>query len=376
MNTLRYVILIGCLGYLAFLAVERALANARRRKLRHVVYVNGTRGKSSVTRLIDAGLRAGQYKVFSKTTGTLPMVIDVSGEERLIHRRGAASIGEQLRVLKWAADAGAEVLVCECMAITPELMRLSQHEMMRADIGVITNVRMDHMDVMGDTEDAICKSLMNTVPKNGKLFTADETFYPMMQEFSARIGTDAILAVSDGRGATLDFPENIALALEVCKCLGVSADTALEGFRRVKRDPYASESWTVSGCRFVDALSCNDPQSTLRVYQRAQDEAGNLPAVVLLNNRADRPLRSRQMAELCAAIEPSQVLLMGSQTWYIQKFLKNKCPTLPVTRLKRAEEFLPETYAGKLVFAAGNIKDEGIRLIARIRQLAGEKSDV
>ena len=36
------------------------------------IHVNGTRGKSSVTRLIAAGLRAGGKRTFAKTTGTAP----------------------------------------------------------------------------------------------------------------------------------------------------------------------------------------------------------------------------------------------------------------------------------------------------------------
>ena len=34
------------------------------------IHVNGTRGKSSVTRLIAAGLREGGMRTFAKTTGT------------------------------------------------------------------------------------------------------------------------------------------------------------------------------------------------------------------------------------------------------------------------------------------------------------------
>ena len=41
------------------LALERRQVLKDRAGLEHVVYVNGIRGKSTVTRLIDAGLRAG-----------------------------------------------------------------------------------------------------------------------------------------------------------------------------------------------------------------------------------------------------------------------------------------------------------------------------
>ena len=50
------------------------------------IHVNGTRGKSSVTRLIAAGLRAGGKRTFAKTTGTAPRVIDSKGIDRIIHR--------------------------------------------------------------------------------------------------------------------------------------------------------------------------------------------------------------------------------------------------------------------------------------------------
>ena len=58
------------------------------------IHVNGSRGKSSVVRLISAGLRAGNIRVFGKTTGTSPRIIDENGDDKYIHRLRSASIGE------------------------------------------------------------------------------------------------------------------------------------------------------------------------------------------------------------------------------------------------------------------------------------------
>lgn len=170
-------------SYFAYLAAEALSAARYRCIIPHVIYINGTRGKTSVTRLIDAGLRQGGWRTYAKTTGTLPMVIDTVGREKLIHRRGRANIKEQLRIVRAAAQENAQILIIECMAIDPQLQYISQHRMVKADIGVITNVRPAHLDVMGHTLDEIGQSLCNTIPKGGICFTADEKFFPA---FSAR----------------------------------------------------------------------------------------------------------------------------------------------------------------------------------------------
>ena len=58
--------------YLLYLLWEAHAVRIARKKLAHVVHVNGTRGKSTVSRLIEAGLREGGMRVFCKTTGTDP----------------------------------------------------------------------------------------------------------------------------------------------------------------------------------------------------------------------------------------------------------------------------------------------------------------
>ena len=106
------------------------------------IHVNGTRGKSSVTRLIAAGLRAGGKRTFAKTTGTAPRVIDSKGIDRIIHRLRKPSIGEQVRLLKYFSDEKPDVVVMECMAVQPQYQWISEHQMVKADIGVITNARL------------------------------------------------------------------------------------------------------------------------------------------------------------------------------------------------------------------------------------------
>ena len=219
---LELFILLLFAGEIIYLVYENRRVLRNRAKLQHVVYVNGIRGKSSVTRLIDAGLRAGGKRCFCKTTGTLPMTINAEGVEQQILRRGPANIREQLWVLQRAAENSAEVLIAECMAVDPALQKLSQQKMMRADIGVITNVRLDHTDEMGGTLSEICDSLCSMIPENGVVFTADAMFYPQIAKNAAQKGAKAILATAENLPAqAIDFDENVALALAVCAHLGV-----------------------------------------------------------------------------------------------------------------------------------------------------------
>ena len=116
------------------------------------IHVNGTRGKSSVTRLVAAGLREGGLKTFAKTTGTAPRVIDPEGKDRIIHRLRLPSIGEQVRLLRYFATEKPDAVVMECMAVQPQYQWIAEHQMIKAHIGVITNVRPDHLEEMGPTE--------------------------------------------------------------------------------------------------------------------------------------------------------------------------------------------------------------------------------
>lgn len=373
MSVLQLFILVLTLIYLLLLVAENARALRDRKSLSHVVYVNGTRGKSTVSRLIDAGLRAGGYRVFCKTTGTLPMTIDVNQNERMIVRRGKANIKEQLDILHQAAAQGAQVLVAECMAVDPALQWISQHRMMRADLGVITNVRLDHTDEMGETLEEICDSLCSTIPKNGMIFTADAVHADAIAQRAAALSATLILAKPDpALPKQIDFVENIALALAVCESLGVSREVALAGMANYHRDPYALSLFLLpGGALFINGLSINDPQSSEKVW-RMLAEAHQLSEkrlVLLINNRPDRGYRTEHMLLLAQRLAPAEVWLMGAFQSVMKRRLQRLSNSWVIRRFENAAA-LPLGELGKdaVVFAAGNVANQGHVLMARIEK--------
>lgn len=366
---MEWLILALTLLWSGYLLLEARQVSKARKKITHVIHVNGTRGKSTTCRLIEAGLRAGGLRVFCKTTGTDPMTIDVDGKEELIVRRGKANIKEQIKTLQRAASQNTQVLVVECMALQPELQYAAQHRILQADIGVITNVRRDHTDVMGETLEEICDALCNTVPRNGVLLTGERKLAERMTEVSHRLGSEFISAWPNGEEPSFDFPENITLALAVCERLGVDRKTALTGMAQFKRDPFALKLHTVHDAIWINGLSINDVQSTCMVWENLKEKYGwgEKRLILLVNNRADRGSRTQDMLRVCLKLAPAEVWLLGASQGYMQFWLSRR--SIPSKRFSGAAALdLATPDGGCVVFAVGNIAGEGRAVTARIEQ--------
>lgn len=366
------VLIILLLIILALLALEQHRALRDRSKLTHVIHINGTRGKSTTTRLIDAGLRSGGWTVFCKTTGTVPTTIGVDGVARPLHRRGRANINEQLRILRQAAQEEAQVLVLECMAVDPKLQAVAQHQMVRGDIGVITNVRLDHTAEMGQTLEEICDSLSNTIPKGGILFTADPTFAPQLRRNAQTLNCQTELVLPDGSEPEFDFPENVALALAVCQHLGVDREKALAGMLHYQRDPYALSIHRLPGGGvFINGMSINDPQSTEMVFRRVVKKCGweERELLLIINNRPDRGYRTQHMAMAAQALVPARVWLLGASQMTMTRRLHRDVPGVEVLGFRSVKNMpLDRLSADTVVFAIGNVAGPGHALMQRIRE--------
>jgi len=292
------------------------------------IHVNGTRGKSSVTRLIAAGLRAGGMRVMAKTTGTIARMILPDGSEVDVYRFGHPNIVEQTRIVRRAASEGVQALVVECMAVSPELQPLSELRLIRSHVGVITNARADHLDVMGPTVQDVAMTLAQTTPLDGHLFTAERAQAPILEQVAR--GRRSALHVVDVSSATdadlagftyVEHADNVALALAVCSHLDVERSVALRGMQTATPDPGVLRRYTVrcgdKQVTFVNAFAANDPDSTLLIWNRlglASSSPGER-RIALLACRADRLHRSDQLVRLAAdSLDADGLVLAGEST--------------------------------------------------------------
>lgn len=388
------VTLLGCVGGLSALgALERRLHRRAVLSIPTRVHVNGTRGKSSVTRLVAAALRAHGRRTVAKTTGTLARLILPNGRELPVVRRGRANIIEQIGVIRQAAELKAEALVMECMALQPQLQALSERVMVRANVGVITNARADHLDVMGPGEEDVALALAGTVPRKGLLFSAEQRWRSVLERAAqdrgteARfVGPEAVDAVTDEDLAGfryVEHRENVALALAVTEHLGVERSVALSGMWSAAPDPGALFEVRVEffgrQILFVNAFAANDPESTQRIYDMARARHFEYErTIVIVNCRADRPDRSRQLGEVIPAWSPADhYLLIGTGTYLFAREAVRQ--GIDASRLVSAEgervdqifERVVELGApSALVIGVANIGGDGLELVRFFRNRA------
>lgn len=362
MEALTIIVAALAVLYIAYVVAEQLYHSRMRKRIEMVIHVNGIRGKSTVTRLISAGLRACGLAVFSKTTGTVPMYRDTKGEEHAIRRLGPANIREQLRMLRLAGRAHADVLVIECMAVNPELQYVCEHRILHSDICVITNVREDHLDEMGETLEDIACSFSNTVPDRGLLILGEGSQRNIFASFAEKTGAEVTVA-EPFQGDPMDtFAENIAAALAVCDAMGLDRETFLCGMRGYVRDPGAYFEARLGDAVFINAFSANDPESVLALYGRASEKYPAEETYVLLNSRGDRAFRVRQHLEMLEKIRLRRVIVMGSNSAYILSELKKR--GIPAERY-RGIASLP---ASGVLFGCGNIAKDGMKVLSYFRE--------
>jgi poly-gamma-glutamate synthase PgsB/CapB len=318
------MILLACLALLVALGLLERLAVGRARVAVPIrIHVNGTRGKSTVTRLIAAALREAGVPTMAKVTGTAPRLILPDGSEHPIVRRAPASIREQAWLVRRAARAGARALVVECMAVRPDLQWVSERQMLQATIGVITNVRLDHTEAMGATLDQVAQSLANSVPRGGVLVT-DQRFAAAGAARCAALGTRLVIAEAVERPPDPAWLwEDMATALAVTRELGIADEIAMRGMQKAAADPGAATGGVtmIAGRRiaWVDATAANDPESLDRIVMSpaglkpcptAVSDPARGGILAVYNHRADRPERLRTFARHSATFRNCAAVLV------------------------------------------------------------------
>jgi len=361
--------------------IEFALHQKRIYSIPIRIHVNGTRGKSSVTRLIGSALREGGFQTISKVTGTYPRLILENGCEVGIYRKAGANIIEQLSIINYASKRNAQAIVMECMAVQPQYQWITETKMFHSTIAVITNVRLDHIDVMGYTLPEIAEALGNTIPKKQNLFTAEKIVFPNLKKISDQRNSRIHLADEDSvtedemKGfAYIEHKENVALALAVSNHLGIDRKIALRGMYKAIPDAGALKLSRVNvfqkKINFFNAFAANDPQSSLMIWEKIKQEIGFRGVkIILLNTRQDRLDRAKQLTGMIGSELIDQfdyLMLIGQSAEVVEELAvsngvkRNKIINLGWTEPEAVfEAILAYTMDQSTIVAIGNMGGMG-----------------
>lgn len=388
MSFMYIVFVIGCFILLVAGIIEQRNHYSHLHRIPQRVLVNGIRGKSSITRLCAGALRGGGKIVVAKTTGTAARFIYPDATEEPVYRKfGIANVIEQVGIVRRAAAFSPDALVIECMAVMPALQEVNQTKLIRSTIGVLSNVREDHVAEMGPTLDDIARSLSRSMPVGGICVTAERERLPVLYREAAKRRCDLVVvdpeSVSDEemRGFSyFTFKDNVAIALEVASRLGVPRQAALNGMWNAPPDPgvLTVKEYQVrdTSIRFANVFAANDPESTLQnLQQLGRQGLISRPLVLLINCRPDRVERNGQMGGIVPKLRPDRVVLIGEPT-------RSAAAAIPSEFQKRVVDLggrqpapelldavLQAVGPGASVCAVGNIHGQGEVLLDELDKL-------
>jgi poly-gamma-glutamate synthase PgsB/CapB len=301
--------------YILFIIYWRTQQSAHENSIHRYkvrVHVNGIRGKSTVTRLIAGVLREAGYRTVAKTTGSAAVTIDLDGNDIPIPRKGPANVKEQQDIIASWNSLDPEAMVIECMALQPKYQEWAEEMVIRAHISVITNVREDHQDVMGETLPEIATSMAHMCPKNGVLITSETNpeLQAVLENEARKRRSRLIVAVPSrvtdveiSRFDYLSFKENIAIGLTVADLLGIDREIAIRGMVKARGDigVVRLQHVTLHGKPVIWAnlFAVNDRESMMISMDMLEPYCNNKTIKIgILNNRYDRERRAEQFGNV------------------------------------------------------------------------------
>jgi len=156
--------------------------------------VTGVRGKSTVVRWLELILRRRGVRTLAKVTGYADPHWIHNGEILPIKRINSVTlIDETLEYRKYPHD----ILIAENQGISAYTMRV-YNDIVKPDTILVTNIRLDHTDTMGETKQEIAESIGCGFTEARFVVSGEEApdLNQTLQRHASRVGASFIQASS------------------------------------------------------------------------------------------------------------------------------------------------------------------------------------
>ncbi len=322
------------------------------------VLVTGTRGKSALVRLLQAGVSSLGIPAWGRITGVLPREIGPLGE-RLIERSGGGHV-EEMRWWLRQVPPGAGAVIMENGAVSPELQGLAAR-WLQPGVVVWTNAWADHLESWGPGQRGAETVLLQGIPRFSKVAAGFEV---------AR--SPLVRAELEKKDCRLEFPpeaspchyefgaENLALAKLALRLLGLDAVKAGHAMESLSPDLADFSVIRESGGVLAQAFSANDVQSAARIWGSLGWESRE--TVFLYNHRPDRPARLESFMAWAKGLPWKEACLTGPFASGL--FGSHSLERVHITTTGDLRRFIGDK---KRVFGCGNVAGVPIRYLEERR---------
>jgi poly-gamma-glutamate synthase PgsB/CapB len=262
------------------------------------------------------------------------------------------------------------------MSLQPENHLAESRQILQPTHVAITNARLDHTEVMGETVEEIASVLALDVTRGSAVYIPQMSLPAPIAEAAHRRGAK-LFPVPAGQGVRFygapgqgsEFTENIDLVCAIALSMNIDDGTIQRGLEQTRHDigrlgiwQTGIESRTVF---FVNAFAANDPESTFAVLSKVRAQVpGNLEVTGILNLRQDRGARTLQwigaLKERGDAFH--RLFVTGGHSAVLARTIPAARILKRGTPLKMTEEIVSGLAGSAIVFGFGNIKGPGLEL--------------
>lgn len=319
------------------------------------VLATGSRGKSSLVRLLHCALNHCGISTYSRITGVIPR--QLGPEHDVVIGRSSGPHVEEMRWWLTQLPATAQGIVLENSAIACELQPLAG-KWLNPDVTILANILPDHQEVWGPTSDCAASTLSAGIPEGCPVVIPDQLKdHKLLRRQLRAKGCSVIIAETD-RCAAGDFRDyNCRLALAALTFLGLEERRALEGLEKLQADRFDFHVENCQGVEIALAFTANDLSSTAALFRSLcwrEEET-----LLVFNHRADRIGRLRSFAGWMDKTAWRDVLIIGDRPGRVlanARFLN-----------VRDESSLLDVFnPGDRIFGCGNVAGLPLQLVAAI----------
>ena len=150
------------------------------------IVVSGIRGKSSSARRLDDIFNERGYDTFTKITGNRPHLIH-NGEVHPIQRGGPrVTLYENISLIneffpEMDAYQPEDFGVFENQGITEYTTRFINRRLVKPQVVLLTNIRQDHIDTLGETRAEIARSFARSIPEGTHVVSGEQ--HPVIHDY-------------------------------------------------------------------------------------------------------------------------------------------------------------------------------------------------